>query len=82
MTLFEKQTKLLITDNNKSLLHLLDLDGNILKSFNPNNVLKGPTGICVLDDPNEEKIFIGDFKHEYLFSILILSLNLNLAIKI
>ena len=59
MALIEKQSKLLITDWKRNLLHLLDLDGNILKTFNPNNVLKIPTGICVLRDPNEEKIFIG-----------------------
>ena len=41
-------------------MHLLDLNGNILKSFNPNNVLKCRIGICVLNYPNQEKIFIGD----------------------
>ena len=30
MTLIEKQTELLITDWKRSLLHLLDFDGNIL----------------------------------------------------
>ena len=64
--------------------HLPDLDGNILKSFNPNNLLKDPTGICVLDDPNEEKIFIGDMINiiKYIFLIQSLSLNFNLVIKI
>ena len=63
MTLFEKQTKILITDYKRNLLYLLDFDGKILKSFNLKNILKRPTGICVLHDPNEEKIFIGDEKH-------------------
>ena len=67
MTLIEKQTKLLLTDYMRHELHLLDLDGNILKSFNPNNVLKYPGGICVLDDPNEEKIFVGDFEKHKIF---------------
>ena len=67
MTLIEKQTKLLITDLSRNILHLLDLDGNILKSFKPNNVLKCPTGVCVLDNPNEEKIFVGDLKHQKIF---------------
>ena len=48
-------------------MHLLDLDGNILKSINPNNVLKCPSGICVLHDPNEEKIFVGDSVHHKIF---------------
>jgi len=64
--LIENNTKLLITDWKRNLLHLLDLDGNIL-SFNPNYVLKCPGGICVLNDSNEEKIFVGDFKHHKIF---------------
>ena len=67
MTLIQNKTKLLITDWNRNLLHLLDFNGNILKSFNPNNVLKDTTGICVLDDPNEEKIFIRDDKKHKIF---------------
>ena len=67
MALIEKQTKLEITDYNRNLLHLLDFDGNILKSINPNNVLKKPTGVCVLEDENEEKIFVGDDKHHKIF---------------
>ena len=64
---FENNTKLLATNNKSNLLHLLDFDGNILKSFNPNNILKDPIGICVLDDPNEEKIFIGDNRENKIF---------------
>ena len=67
MALIEKQTKLLATDFNRNLLHLLDLDGNILKSFNPNNVLKRPGGVCALHDPNEEQIFVGDSTHHKIF---------------
>ena len=67
MSLIEKQTKLMITDYNRNLLHLLDLDGNILNSFNPNHVLEFPRGICVLNHPNEEKIFVGDYRHNKIF---------------
>ena len=56
----------MITDWKRNLLHLLDLDGNIL-SFNANNILKCPGGICVLNDSNDEKIFVGDFKHHKIF---------------
>ena len=67
MTLIENKTKFLITDFNRSLLRLLDFDGNILKSSNPNNVLKYPMGVCVLEDENKEKIFIGDDKQNKIF---------------
>ena len=67
ITLIEKQRKLLITDHKRNLLHLIDFDGNILKSFNPNNVLKRPSGICALHDPNEEKIFVGHYTHHKIF---------------
>ena len=67
MALIGKQTKLLITDFYTIKLHLLDLDGNILKSFNPNDALKCPLGVCVSDNQNEEKIFIGDMIHKKIF---------------
>ena len=67
MALIENNTKLLITDYKRKLLHLLDLDGNILNSFNPNNVLKDPSCICVLKDPNEENIFVGDDEQHKIF---------------
>ena len=84
MALIEKQTKLLITDFNRNLLHLLDLDGNILNLFNPNNGLKRPCGICVLNDPNLTKKYLLEIIHiiKYLFSIQTLILNFNLMIKI
>ena len=67
MTLIGKQKRLLITDWTRNLLHLVDFDGNILTTFNLNNVLMCPTGICVLDVPNEEKIFIGDNDQHKIF---------------
>ena len=58
ISLIENNTKLITNDWKRNLLHLCDLDGNIFKSFNPNNLLKCPVGVCVLkrDDSNEEKI--------------------------
>jgi hypothetical protein len=69
MSLFENDSKLLITDYKRNLLHLCDLEGNKLKSFNPNNILKYPTGVCVLksDDSNEERIFVGDSELHKIF---------------
>jgi WD40 repeat protein len=68
MTLLENNTKLLISDPQSNQLHLLDLDGNILKSFNPCNLLKRPSGVCVLNsDTNEERIFIGDSEQNKIF---------------
>ncbi len=49
-------------------MHLLDLDGHILKSFNPDNLLKRPSGVCVLNsDTNEERIFVGDSGQNKIF---------------
>ncbi len=64
MTLFEKNSKLLITDyrNNdfKIGLHLCDLNGNLKKSFNPGNKLTCPGAICVLNFSDKEEIFIAN----------------------
>jgi len=48
--------------------------GNKLKSFNPNNIHKKPTGVCVLksNDSNGERIFVGDSE---LHKIFVLSLT-------
>ena len=78
MSLIESNSKLLITDWKRNLLHLVDLEGNILNSFNPNNIFKDPTGVCILIEPgsNEEKIFVGDEEHEKIFV-----LNSNFELK-
>ena len=68
MALIERNSKLLITDWKRNLLHLVDLEGNILKSFNPNNILKSPVGVCVLNDSSsEEQVFIGDDTYHKIF---------------
>ena len=69
MTLLENNTKLLISDPQSNQLHLLDLDGNILESFNPDNLLKRPSSVCVLkSDTNEETIYIGDSEQHEIFA--------------
>jgi hypothetical protein len=57
IALIENNSKLLITDNRKELVHIFDLNGNHLKSVEPNEKLKKPLGIYVLDN----EIFIGNF---------------------
>ena len=67
MTLIENNKKLLITDWKRNCLHLTDLDGGLIKSFNPNNIFKDPAGVCILIDSNREDIFIGDDEHHKIF---------------
>jgi hypothetical protein len=55
--LIENNSKLLITDYRKEQVHIFDLNGNHLKSVEPNEKLKKPLGIYVLDN----EIFIGNF---------------------
>ena len=78
MTLIEKQTELLITDWKRSLQHLHDFDGKILKPFNPNNILKIPVGVCVVSDSKEEKIFVGDYE---LHKIFVFNSNFDLKFQ-
>ena len=52
MALFNKETNILITDHLKvlihvGLIHVRDLNGNLLKSINSVGCLKDPYGICV-----------------------------------
>jgi DNA-binding beta-propeller fold protein YncE len=67
MALIENKTKVLITDYIRNLIHLIDFDGKLFRSFNPNNTLKIPVGICVLRDSNDEEIYIGDSKQHKIF---------------
>jgi hypothetical protein len=67
MAMFDNNTKLVVTACQESLLYLIDLDGKILKSLNPNGYLDRPNGVCVLKDSNEEEIFVGDHKKNKIF---------------
>ncbi len=61
LTLIEINSKLLISDNERCLLHLSDFDGKILKSFNLNPIIEKIDTVCVLEsDSNGEEIFVGD----------------------
>jgi hypothetical protein len=65
ITLIENKSKLLISDKERCLLHFSDFDGNILKSFNLNHIIKIIASVCVLEsDSNEEKIFVADDREE------------------
>jgi hypothetical protein len=69
MTLLENNKKLLISGPKRNQLHLLDLDGNILESFDPDNLLKSPSSVFLLkSDTNEEIIFIGDSGQHEIFA--------------
>ena len=61
MALFNKETNILITDYNKGLIHIFDLDGLLLNSINPADSLKRPFGISIGSKKNgDEEIFIYD----------------------
>ena len=67
MALFNKATNILITDSWKGLIHVCDLNGNLLKSVNP-GCLELPLGICVASRKNkEEEIYVYDRKAAALF---------------
>ena len=67
MELFKKETKILITDEGTR-LHVCDLNGNLLKSVNPDYCLKAPIGICVGIRKNGiEEIYIYDRKERTVF---------------
>ena len=61
MALFNKETNILITDL-VGLIHVCDLNGNLLKSINPGGCLKIPMGICVGIRKNGiEEIYVNDW---------------------
>ena len=68
MALFNKETKILILDDVKVLIHVCDLNGILVKSINPESCLKDPFGICVGAGKNgDEEIFIYDHYLETVF---------------
>ena len=95
MTLFEKNSKLLITDNRENEykgepLHICDLNGNRIESFNPGKKLTCPGAICILTFSNKEEIFIANKeKHleliiyqEYVWKILVFRSNFEFKFEI
>jgi hypothetical protein len=70
IALIENNSKLLISDYKAGLVHVFDLNGNLLKSVEPNEKLKRPLGIYILDkeiyigncDVDEPQIFVYDFE--------------------
>ena len=69
MALFNKETNILITDPSQGLIHVCDLNGNLLKSINPDESLQQPVGImCVGIRKNGiEEIFVSDNKTKTVF---------------
>ncbi len=88
MTLFGKNSKILITDNRiinyeGNPIHLYDLNGDRITSFNPGNKLTYPGAICVLTFSNQEEIFIANKEklldqnknEEFIWKILVFQSN-------
>ena len=68
MALFNKETNILITDRWTRLIHVCDLNGNLLKSINPGGCLKEPEGICVGIRKNGiEEIYVSDRRANTVF---------------
>ena len=68
MALFNKQTNILNLDSWKGLIHVCDLNGNLLKSIIPDGCLKYPYGICVgIRKNGNEEIYVYDFKESNVF---------------
>jgi hypothetical protein len=91
MTLFEKNSKLLITDCRKNDfkigLHLSDLNGNLRKSFNPGNKLTCPGAICTFSDKeeifiaNQEKLLDKNKNEEFVWKILVFQSNFEVKFE-
>ena len=64
---FRNCTSLLITDGGKGLLHICDLDGNLINSLNPKNVLTDPRGIFVFKKDSDEEIYVLDYSAGIIF---------------
>ncbi len=94
MTLFEKNSKILITDNRiinyeGNPIHLCDLNGDRITPFNPGYKLSYPDAICVLTFSNQEEIFIANkekllYKNkneEFIWKILVFQSNFKLKFE-
>jgi hypothetical protein len=79
MSMFRNGKNLIITDFREGLLHLCDLNGTLLDSFNPGGYLKEPSALFVRlsDNENDEEIYVADNK-----SILVFDSNFKLINKI
>ena len=73
MTLIENNTKLLIAEFVRNLLHICDLDGNLLKSFKPIGMIHNPLGLCAAN----KEIYISDGEMSYQISVYDMEFNLK-----
>lgn len=67
MTLSNDGSNIILTDEQSSLIHITDLEGNLLDSKNPEGMLKQPVGICIKTLNDIEEIYIGDFHEHKIF---------------
>jgi hypothetical protein len=61
MVLYNNGTKIAMPDELNSIIHICDLNGNLIESRDPDGLIDQPIGICILNkDDGEIKIYIGD----------------------
>ncbi len=51
----------MITDGGKGLLHICDLNGNLINSVNPKGILQDPRGLFVAKIDSDEEIYVLDY---------------------
>lgn len=79
MILSKDKTRLYITDETQSVIHISDLNGNLIQTINPNGLLKQPIGMCINNYiENEEEILVGDYVDHQIF---VFNSNFNLKRK-
>ena len=68
MVFFNNGTELLVSDELKGLIHIFDLNGTLIDSVNPDNILHQPLGLFVsINENEEEEIYVGDFIQHKIF---------------
>ena len=80
MSLFRNGTKLLVADTKKGFLHICDLNGNLLNTFNPQDLLKSPFALFVVPQSiEEEDVYIFD---RHLKQVLVFNSSFHLIRQI
>ena len=59
VALIDGDKKLLISGGSTRSLHICTLNGSLIRTFNPNNLLEFPLGLCTFKEIREE-IYVGD----------------------
>ena len=68
MVLYNNGTKIAMPDELNSIIHICDLNGNLIESKDPDGLIDQPIGICILTKENgDEEIYIGDCAEHKIF---------------